>query len=48
MDMLTAHGGQERTRSQYAELLGAAGFQLERAISLGANEAFLKASPRPG
>ncbi|HEY1298319.1 MAG TPA: methyltransferase [Chloroflexota bacterium] len=46
--MLTAHGGQERTRSQYAELLGAAGFQLERAIDLGADEAILEASPRPG
>jgi hypothetical protein len=44
--MLAAHGGQERTEPQFSDLLSAAGFQLERAISLGANEAILEASPR--
>ena len=42
--VLTAHGGQERTRSQSNEHW----VPREGAIILGANEAFLKASPRPG
>jgi hypothetical protein len=45
--MLAAHGGQERTEQQFSDLLGAAGFQLERAISMGVNEAILEATPRP-
>lgn len=46
--MLTAHGGLERGERQYADLLGASGFQLERTIELGANEAILQAIPQPG
>ena len=46
--MLTAHGGQERTAQQFSGLLSAAGFCLGRTINLGANEAILEATPRPG
>ena len=43
--MLTMLTGRQRTEREYAELLGAAGFQLERVIPTFANVSILEARP---
>jgi O-methyltransferase domain len=43
--MLTVLTGRQRTEREYAELLGAAGFQLERVIPTFANVSILEARP---
>jgi hypothetical protein len=44
--MLTVLTGRQRTEHEYEELLGAAGFQLERVIPTFANVSILEAAPQ--
>jgi hypothetical protein len=44
--MLTALGGRQRTEREYADLLAAAGFQLEQVIPTFANVSVPDATPR--
>jgi hypothetical protein len=48
LHMLVMSGGRERTRGQYRQLLGSAGWQLTGVTPLPSGQSILSAGARPG